>query len=78
MDEVLSGLDKVHRRADCRPELADGVDNAGLFSIWNGHWYDGFNPEFGVYVNYPSPKGDELLVFASTEPLVLTQQNREA
>jgi hypothetical protein len=24
-------------------------------------------------VNYPPPKGGELLVFASTEPLVLTQ-----
>jgi RNA-splicing ligase RtcB len=31
-----------------------------------------------VVVNYPPPKGGELLVFASTEPLVLTQQNREA
>lgn len=29
-------------------------------------------------VNYPRPKGRELLVFASTEPLVLTQQNRAA
>ena len=26
-------------------------------------------------VNYPLTKGSELLVFASTEPLVLTQQN---
>lgn len=30
------------------------------------------------YVNYPPPKGGELRVFASTEPLVLTQQNWEA
>ena len=29
-------------------------------------------------VNYPRPKGRELLVFASTEPLVSTQQNRVA
>lgn len=34
--------------------------------------------ECGHLVNYPPPKGGELLVFASTEPLVLTQQNREA
>lgn len=25
-------------------------DNVGLFSIWDGHWYDDFYPEFGVYV----------------------------
>lgn len=29
-------------------------------------------------VNYPQPKGCELRVFASTEPLVLTQYNWEA
>jgi len=31
-----------------------------------------------LWVNYAPPKGGELLVFASTGPLVLTQQNREA
>ena len=44
---------------------------------------NGFLHEQGVavqrpnirYVNYPRPKGRELLVFASTEPLVLTQQD---
>lgn len=30
------------------------------------------------FVNYPQPKGCELRVFASTEPLVLPQQNWEA
>ena len=30
------------------------------------------------WVNYPQPKGCGLRVFASTEPLVLTQQNRAA
>ena len=40
------------------------------------HFDLGNSPEEAV--NYPPPKGGELLVFASTEPLVLTQQNREA
>lgn len=34
---------------------------------------DGSNQVTRFYVNYPPPKGCELLVFASTEPLVLTQ-----
>lgn len=33
---------------------------------------------YRTIVNYPQPKGCELRVFASTESLVLTQQNREA
>jgi len=35
-------------------------------------------PAIVPLVNYPQPKGCELRVFASTEPLVLTQQNWEA
>lgn len=30
------------------------------------------------YVNYPPPKGGELRVFASTEPLVLPQKTGDA
>ena len=57
----------------CGEGTISGADVSDDLALLN---YGEFNPEgMTSLVNYPPPKGGELLVFASTEPLVLTQQN---